>query len=88
MRRGHEELFDKVLFVRLHRHFAFAPTALTLVEANRLALNIPAITLGHDHVFFDNQILDVNLFLGLNDLGAPGITSIDCRWFLRGRVRR
>ena len=71
-----QELFDKVLLIGLHGQFAFAAPPLALIETDRLTLDIPAMAFRHHHIFFGNQILNIDLFFGLDDLRAPRIAVL------------
>src|SRR5262249_62410018 len=56
--------------------FPLPPRRLPWEELNGVAFYTPAMTLRHHHVFFGNEILNIDLFFGLDDLRAPRIAVL------------
>ena len=71
MRRGDEQVLDVVVLLQLHAHHADAAATLLAVGGDRQALDVVRPGDRDDHVLFCDQILELELALGCDDLGAP-----------------
>ena len=64
-------MLDPVLFFRVHAAQATPPTPLRSVRIDRKPFHVTLVRNGHDHVFFYDQVLDVEVPDRANDLRAP-----------------
>ena len=70
---GYHQAFDEVLILDSTGHLAPATTPLGTVGRQRLGLGVTPIGQRDDHVFFLDQVLRGEVFLGLDDLRAAFI---------------
>ena len=70
MRRRDEQLRDEVLVVRRRAGDAAPAAPLRPVARHRVALDVAAVGDGDDHVLVGDQLLDGDLALVVDDLGA------------------
>ena len=76
VRRGDEELRDEV-FVLGRRAGDAAPAALLrAIGGHRVALDVAAVADGDDHVLVGDQLLDGDLALVVDDLGAARVAEL------------
>ncbi len=75
VRRGHEEVLDDVLFLRLHADAALAAAALRAIEGQRRALDVSAAGHGDDHVLVRDHVLDRDL-VRLGDDLRPALVAV------------
>ena len=70
MRGAHEQVLDEVAFLHFHPGHA-APAALLLaVGGQRQGLDVAALGDRYHHLLVGDQVLDVDLVLGVGDLRA------------------
>src|SRR5919108_250414 len=70
---GDEEVFDDVLFFRLHARDALAPATLAAVGLDVRALDVARARDGDDHLLVGQEVLDRQLRRLGEDLGAPRV---------------
>ena len=75
MRRGDEQVLDVVLVLQVHAHDADAAAALLAVRGDRQALDVARARDRDHHVLFRDQVLELELVLGGDDLGAPVVVA-------------
>ena len=71
MRRAHEEVLDVVLVLHVHPGHADAAALLLAVGGERQRLDVARVRDRDDHLLVGDQVLDVDLVLGVGDLRAP-----------------
>ena len=74
VRRGNEEMLDKVLFPGLRADAAFAPAGLVAVDLDRRALDVARVAYGNEHVGIGDQVFELDLVDLVDDLSAPVIS--------------
>ena len=70
MRRGHEQVLDVVVVLRVHAGHADAAAMLLTVGGERQRLDVAGVRDRDHHLLIGDQVLDVDLALGEGDLGA------------------
>ena len=75
MRHAHQVL-DEVLLAGGRADLAAPAAPLRAVERERRALDVAAVGDGDEHVFFDDQVFDREVALGLDDLGAARVAEL------------
>ena len=75
MRRGDEEVLDVVVVLHVHPHHADAAAALLAVRGDRQALDVARARDRDDHVLLGDQVLELELLLGGDDLGAAVVVA-------------
>src|SRR5262245_11002783 len=73
VRRGDEQVLDVVVLLQVHAHHALATAALLAVRGHREPLDVVRARDRDHHVFFRDQVLELELALGGDDLRAPVI---------------
>ena len=68
-------MLDVVLVLQVHPHHADPAAALLAVRGDRQALDVAGTGDRDHHVLFRDQILELELFLGRDDLGAPVVVA-------------
>ena len=68
--RGDEEVLDVILVLHVHAHDADAAAALLAVGGDGNALDVAGARDRDHHVLFGDHVLEVELLLGVHDLGA------------------
>ena len=68
---------DKAYRSKFHAHHALAPAALRSIGRGRRALEVAGVGDGHHHVLFLDEIFDVDLGLGGDDLGAALVAEAE-----------
>ena len=76
MRRGDEQLRDEVFVLGRRAGDAAAAALLRAVRGHRVALDVAAVRDGDDHVLFGDQLLDGDLALVVDDLGAALVAEL------------
>src|SRR6516225_6052801 len=74
VRRGNEEVLDKVLFAGLRADAPFAPAGLVAVDLDRRALDVASVAHGNEHVGIGDQVFELDLVDLVDDLSAPVIS--------------
>ena len=69
-------MFDEILFSGRRANLAAAAALLCTIERERGALDVAAVRDRDELILFNDQILDRELALGLDDLGAAGIGEL------------
>ena len=75
MSANRHQVFDEVVLAGGCADFAAPAAALGAVERERRALDIAAVGDGDEHVFFDDQVFDREVALGLDNLGAARVAE-------------
>ena len=75
MRRAHEEVLDVVLVLHVHPGDADAAALLLAVGGQRKRLDVARVRDRDDHLLVGDQVLDVDLVLGVRDLG-PAVVAV------------
>ena len=75
VRRGDEQVLDPVVVLRVHPHHAHAPALLLAVGGGGDALDVAGLRDRDDHVLFADQLLEVELALRGQDLGAAVVAE-------------
>jgi hypothetical protein len=75
VRRGDEEVLDVVLVLQVHPHHADPPTALLTVGRDGQPLDVARLRDRDHHVFLGDHVLELELLLGRDDLGAPVVVA-------------
>ena len=88
VRRGDEEVLDVVAFFEVHAHDPDAAAVLRAVGRDRQALDVAGGGDGDDHLLDGDHVLDVDLVLGGDDLGAAvvAVHLLDLEQFLFDHV--
>ena len=76
MGRGHEEVLDDVLFLRLHPGHALAAALLAAVGLHVRALDVAGARDGDHHVLVGEQVLDGEVRGLGQDLGAALVAEL------------
>ena len=76
VRRGDEELRDEVLVLGRRAGDAASAALLRAVGGHRVALDVAAVADGDDHVLVGDQLLDGDLALVVDDLGAALVAEL------------
>ena len=71
MRRGDEQILDKILFLGLRPDAPLAAARLVPVDVHRCALDVPGVAHGDQHVRVRDQVLQLDLVHFVHDLRAP-----------------
>ena len=71
VRRGDEEVLDVVVVLQVHPHHADAAAPLLAVGGDREALDVARARDRDHHVLLGDHVLELELVLGGDDLGAP-----------------
>ena len=86
MRRGHEEVLDVVLVLQLHAHDADSAAPLLPVRRDGEPLDVAGAGDRDHHVLLRDQVLQLELAFGGDDLRAPvvvpGIDRLDLEYLL------
>ena len=92
VRRGDEQVLDVVLVLQVHPHHADAAAALLAVRGHRQALDVARPRDRDHHVLLGDQVLELELALGGDDLGAAvvvlAVDRLRSRAAPRGSARR
>ena len=75
VRRGDEEVLDVVVVLEVHAHHADPAPALLAVGRDRQALDVARARDRDDHVLLGDQVLELELLLGGDDLGAAVVAA-------------
>ena len=78
VRRGDEEVLDVVLVLQAHPAQALAAAALRAVGADGQPLDVAAVGDGDDHLLLGDQVLEVDVALARDDLGAALVGELGC----------
>ena len=70
MGRGDEEMLDVVLVLQIHAHHADPAAALLAVRGRREPLDVAGAGDRDRHLLVCDHVLELELFLGGDDLGA------------------
>ena len=73
--RGDEEVLDVVVLLHLHAHDADAAAPLLPVGGRREPLDVAGASDRDHHVLVRDQVLELELLLGGDDLGAPVVAA-------------
>jgi hypothetical protein len=65
-----EEVLDVVVLLHVHPGHAHAAAALLAIRGQRQRLDVARLRDRDDHLLVGDQVLDVELVLGVRDLGA------------------
>ena len=84
MRGGDEEVLDVVALFEVHPHDPDAAPVLGAIGRDRQALDVAGGSDGDDHLLDGDHVLDVDLVLGGEDLGAAvvAVHLLDLEQFL------
>ena len=92
MRRCDEQVLDVVLVLQLHAHHADAAAPLLAIGGDREPLDVAGARDRDHHVLFRDQVLELELVLGGDDLGAavvvPAVPLLDLEQLFADRPRR
>ena len=75
VRRGDEEVLDVVLVLEVHAHDADAAAPLLAIRGHRQALDVAGARDRDHHVLLRDQVLELELVLGGDDLGAAVVVA-------------
>ena len=75
VRRGDEEVLDVVVVLHVHPHHADAAAALLPVGGDREALDVAGARDRDHHVLLGDHVLELELLLGGDDLGAAVVVA-------------
>ena len=78
MRRADEEVLDEVAVLHVHAGHAAAATLLLAVGRQRERLDVAGLRDRDDHLLVGDQVLDVDLVLGVRDLRAALVGEAIC----------
>ena len=70
---GDEDVFNEIIFLHLCRVDAASAALLLAVAVHRHALDVASVADGDDHVFFGDEVFDVDIVLRKGDLRAAGV---------------
>ena len=70
VRRADEEVLDEVAVLHVHAHDAAAAAVLLAVGVQRQRLDVAGVGDRDHHLLVGDQVLDVDVALGVDDLGA------------------
>ena len=76
MRRHAHQMLDEILLAGGRADLAAAAAPLRAIERQRRALDVAAVSDRDEHVLFDDEILDREVALGFDDLGAARIGEL------------
>ena len=76
MGAGDEHLVDDVVFLEAHAGDALAAALLGAVGGHRDTLHVAGVSDGHNHVLIGDEVLDVEVLLGVGDLGAALVAKL------------
>ncbi len=75
VRRGDEEMLEEILFARTCADAALSAARLMAIDVHRGALDIAGVADGDGHVGIGDQVFDLDLVNGVDDLRAPRIAE-------------
>src|SRR5581483_6844584 len=75
VRRGDEQMLDVVLVLQVHPHHADAAAPLLAIRGDREALDVAGAGDRDHHVLFRDQVFELELLLGGDDLGAAVVAA-------------
>ena len=76
MRARDEQLFDEIAFLAVPANHALAAAALLAVGRHGRTFDVPLVRQGHDHVFFRDQVFNINIIGGGDDLRPPVVAVL------------
>ena len=82
-------MLHKIIFLGLHTGDAPPASSLTAVKTDGVPFDITAVRNGHCHVFFDDQVFELNLGGILDNFGPPliAVAFFQLRQFLPDQLQ-